>query len=143
MQELLVFFGHPAREIRVSQMAVACGLWHIAQHSQPLLNGLLAIGCQRFPFRHDVIANMFALLRCHPSPVVRRSPHLILLLWRKAPEVLLALGQLLTILRRHFAQAVLSAWRRDGGRLPRLILRTIIAVNAVIVRLTTIVCTVP
>jgi hypothetical protein len=107
-----VLVAHPARKIRVIQPLIPRGFRHILQHSQPLLNRLPAFRGHLPPLRQNIIGDVRALLRRHPSPHLRAIAKHLLLSWRKTPEALLILEHPLLFLRRHIPPALLHVGRR-------------------------------
>lgn len=116
-QHLLVFFAHPAREVRIIQVPVARRFGHILQNAQPLLNSFLPLGRQLLPPWQHVIADVLPLLRRHPLPDARAVAKLLLLRRRKTAQSPLVLRQPLAILRSHIPQTFLRIRRWRSSRL--------------------------
>lgn len=60
--------GHALGEIRISEALVACGLRHILQDTEFLLDHLLAVPGHLLHFRQHIIFDVVALLRSQIAP---------------------------------------------------------------------------
>lgn len=128
MQHGAVFIAHAAREVRISQAAVARGLRHVLQHAELLLNDLLALPGNLPPPRHYVVLNVVALLRpqvapgiflvaeigallrAHAVPLIELITNAVLLLRRKILKRSAVLQHAIALRRRQVAHAI-HKWR--------------------------------
>jgi hypothetical protein len=120
VQRGLVFFAHPAREVRITQPLIARIFWHVLQHAQPLPDGLSAIRRHLPPFRCDLVPNVILLLRRQPIPVFNARLEFLALCGRKVLHPPIVFNNPLFFLR---AQLVELSRRRVRRRWPIPIVR--------------------
>src|SRR5579863_3022786 len=76
-----VFIAHAAGKIWIAQPLVACGLWHILQYAELLLNHLLALPRHLPPSRQHVVLDVILLLRSQAPPGALVFAKPLSLLW--------------------------------------------------------------
>jgi hypothetical protein len=96
-QRSAVLFAHPASEVRVVQMLIACELGHVLENAQTLLDSFLSLRRQIAPGRQHFIFNVIALLLRHLLPDPLAVAHVLLLLRRQLPKALLILEHPLSL----------------------------------------------
>src|SRR4029077_3498511 len=114
MQRGLIFLAHAPREVRIVQPLVACGLRHILQYTQPLLNRLSAVRRHLLPLRQDIITDVLALLRRHPVPHLCARLQFLALRWRAFFQPAVVFQHLLSFLWTQAVEFLL--WRRSVRR---------------------------